>query len=148
MRTTLSWCLVLLVIVTFFSCKTESEKKEDVQEDSTFKMYEMSALASLMEQMHAQAVFLKANIELGNTDLGEWPVKHNQILTAEMTDASDRDIFFEYQASEYLKLEQVLYLSKEENKKKQFNNMINSCLACHQKKCGGPIPRIKKLLIN
>ena len=31
--------------------------------------------------------------------------------------------------------------------KDKFNKMVNQCLECHSQKCGGPIPRIKKLLI-
>ncbi|WP_254050249.1 hypothetical protein [Myroides sp. N17-2] len=153
MRGILSVCLVLALLTTLYSCKKEVNPKEtDIQtvsKDSTsFKMYEMSPLASLMEEMHAQGVVLKNKIEQGDTDLGALPEKHKEIRTARMTDPSDADMFFEYQAQEYLRLEQILYESVEGDKKEQFNNMINSCLACHQKKCGGPIPRIKKLLIN
>ncbi|MCC9044502.1 hypothetical protein LNQ81_17675 [Myroides sp. M-43] len=153
MRGILSVCLVFVLFATLYSCKQENHSKgTDIRiesKDSTsFKMYEMSPLASLMEEMHAQGVVLRNKIEGGHTDLGVMPEKHKEIRTARMTDPSDNDLFFEYQAQEYLRLEQILYESVEGDKKEQFNNMINSCLACHQKKCGGPIPRIKKLLIN
>lgn len=151
MRGVLSVYLVLILFTTLYSCKKEVnpiEAEEPSKDSSSFKMYEMSPLASLMEEMHAQGVVLKSKIEQGDTDLGALPEKHKEIRTARMTDPSDADMFFEYQAQEYLRLEQILYESIEGDKKTQFNNMINSCLACHQKKCGGPIPRIKKLLIN
>ena len=32
--------------------------------------------------------------------------------------------------------------------KNRYNNAINSCISCHTTECTGPIPRIKKLLIN
>lgn len=153
MRNILVLCLVFFISLSFISCKKEvkplEDNKESVVKDTTsFKMYEMSALASLMEEMHAKGMFLKNQIEEGKTDFGVWPEKHNDILTAKMTDPSDRDMFFTYQAEEYLRLEKILYQDTEGDKKQQFNDLINSCLECHQKKCGGPIPRIKKLLIK
>lgn len=32
--------------------------------------------------------------------------------------------------------------------KERFNHAINNCLACHKTECMGPIPKIKKLLIQ
>lgn len=153
MKSTLVLCLVFAVFLGVTSCKKEvkslDENTEVVVKDTTsFKMYEMSPLASLMEEMHAKGLFLKNQIESGKTDFGAWPEKHSQILSAKMTDPSDKDLFFTYQAEEYLRLEKILYQDKTGDKKEQFNNLINSCLECHQKKCGGPIPRIKKLLIK
>ncbi|MDM1348401.1 hypothetical protein HX017_15035 [Myroides marinus] len=149
----LSLSLILFALLTLFSCKKEIGTKDveveaTVKDTTSFKMYEMSPLASLMEEMHAKGLFLKAQIEEGKTDFGTWPEKHKEILTAKMTDPSDMDLFFTYQAEEYLRLEKILYENVEGDKKEQFNNLINSCLECHQKKCGGPIPRIKKLLIK
>jgi cytochrome c553 len=34
------------------------------------------------------------------------------------------------------------------NAKQHFNEGINACVSCHQVKCGGPIPKIKKLYIK
>lgn len=153
MRSKSILCLVLLVFSVLLSCKKETKQiednKESVTKDTTaFKMYNMAPMASLMEEMYAQGVFLKAEIEQGKKELGALPDKHRDILTAKMTDPSDRDMFFTEQAEQYLKLEQILYQDNEGDKVEQFNEMINSCLTCHQKKCGGPIPRIKKLLIQ
>ena len=32
--------------------------------------------------------------------------------------------------------------------KERYNTAINNCLACHKTECTGPIPKIKKLLIQ
>ncbi|MDO5857141.1 hypothetical protein Q2490_07565 [Myroides odoratimimus] len=153
MRSKSILCLILLGFTVLLSCKNEIKQIEEtkelmVKDTLAFKMYNMAPMASLMEEMYAQGVFLKAEIEQGNKELGSLPEKHKDILTAKMTDPSDRDMFFTEQAEQYLKLEQTLYQENQGDKIQQFNDMINSCLACHQKKCGGPIPRIKKLLIQ
>ena len=43
---------------------------------------------------------------------------------------------------------QKLIYSDLTNAKKHFDEGVDACLNCHLKKCGGPIPRIKKLYIE
>lgn len=145
--------LFLQVISLFlFSCqgkKTDEIIKNEtnsIQSGSNFQMYEMSELALLMEQMYAYNLQLKTRI-LSNDSLGVFPENFEKIHTAIMTDPSENDIFFQEQAAEYLKAQKAIY-SNPKDAKVQFNKMVESCLACHAKKCGGPIPRIKKLFIN
>ena len=51
--------LSIFVVVTFFSCQKKEEKRGDVKErnscskEKKFEMYEMSEMATLMEQMYA-----------------------------------------------------------------------------------------------
>lgn len=139
--------LVLTVLV--FGCRnSDGDKKEAVvpaKEPSSFKMYEMSEMASLMEQMFAYNTQLKERIMKGEA-LGDYPVAFDKLHTAVLTEVSDRDAFFNDQAFKFIAAQKMIY-SDSLNAQERFNEMVGQCLECHSKKCGGPVPRIKKLLI-
>ena len=78
--------------------------------------------------------------------MGEYPQAFDKLHIAVLTDASDRDAFFNDQAFKFIEAQKAVY-NQTENAKENFNKMVNQCLECHAKKCGGPVPRIKKLLI-
>lgn len=125
--------------------QTETITPKDSVRSSNFQMYEMSEMASLMEQMYAYNTQLKERILIGEP-LGEYPQAFDKLHIAVLTDASDRDAFFNDQAFKFIEAQKAVY-NQTENAKENFNKMVNQCLECHAKKCGGPVPRIKKLLI-
>lgn len=144
----------LLLFFTLLSCKNESKtidsvsiKEQNSEEESTFKMYEMSPMAALMEQMWVDNQRIKEKILEGISITDSMPSLHYQLFLADMTDPSERDTFFNEQAKSYLAIEEEFYKDPNINTKNKFNAIVNSCLECHAKKCGGPVPRIKKLLI-
>lgn len=134
-----------------FSCNEKAAESQvstevkDTIKGSNFQMYEMSEMASLMEQMYAYNLQLKEQILNGDT-LAAYPEAFYKLHSAQLTDPSDRDAFFNEQSFLFINAQKAIY--EAENPKEQFNNMVNQCLECHSKKCGGPIPRIKKLIIN
>lgn len=146
---------ILLIVLTFAfatSCQQKTEKietvtvKDNVAVDSSkFQMYEMSEMAALMEQMYAYNSQLKERIKT-NQDLGNYPVAFDKLHTAILTESSDRDMFFNDQAVKFIEAQKEIYADPVQAKD-NFNKMVNQCLECHSKKCGGPIPRIKKLII-
>ncbi|WP_010255428.1 hypothetical protein [Myroides injenensis] len=142
----------LLFLLLFVVCTLGCNKKQEVEktkEKSSFKMYQMSEMAALMESMYANTAAIKALIVEGSTEsLGEFPLLHENLHTAILTDPSDRDMFFEASAKHFLEKERELYAALPEDRVVKLNELVDSCLACHQKKCGGPIPRIKKLYIK
>lgn len=145
--------LLVFTALILFACQNKQVKQEVVTEEKTtentsFKMYTLSPMAQLMEEMHANALAIKAKLEAGETEFGEFPESHLKLMEAKMTDPTDRDMFFETQAKEFLAYEKAFYESKKSDKIEEYNAIINSCLTCHQQKCGGPIPRIKKLKIQ
>ena len=119
---------------------------DSVSKESKFKMYKMAELAMLMEQMYSYNLQLRSRI-LDNDSLGDYPERFDKIYTATMTDPSDNDAFFQQHAKLYIDAQKAIYADPTQAKDR-FNDMVESCLACHKKKCGGPIPRIKKLFIN
>jgi hypothetical protein len=144
--------IILLLIITFFSCQNK-EKQQVIKYGSNtctkkkrFEMYEMSEMASLMEQMYAYNSQLRDRVLNGDT-LGKYPQFFNKIFTAKFTTPSDNDAFFIENANNYIATQKSIY-SDSNNKKENFNKVVNACIACHQGKCGGPIPRIKKLYLK
>lgn len=138
--------LLFLGLFLVVSCQEKPGKTitEDSSEESAFQMYEMSEMASLMEQMYAHNTQLKERI-LNGEDLGSYPEAFDKLHSAILTEASDRDAFFNDQAYKFIAAQKAIYEDAEP--KKQFNQMVQQCLECHAKKCGGPVPRIKKLII-
>lgn len=148
--------LILVFIASFISCQNskkeevkEEAKKESCSSDSKskdFQMYEMSEMAALMEQMYVDNQRLKDRIIKGDT-IGQFPSHFMKIHNAVMTDESDNDAFFKEQAAKFIKAQELIYKDPK-NAKEHFNNGVDACIACHKQKCGGPIPKIKKLYIK
>ena len=147
--------LVLIILtLSIVSCQNKDSKKAEDKEtcandsvkEKKFEMYEMSEMASLMEQMYAHNQQLRLRIIKGDT-VGKFPEFFNKIYTAEFTTPSDNDAFFKENADKYIVAQKLIY-SETENVKDNFNKGVDACVTCHQGKCGGPIPRIKKLYIK
>jgi len=111
-----------------------------------FEMYEMSQMASLMEQMYAENLQLKERIKNGDP-VGSFPEHIVKIHSAAMTDETENDAFFKEQAGKFIKAQQQIYADPK-NAQKHFNDGVTACIKCHEGKCEGPIPRIKKLYIK
>lgn len=147
---------LILSAVILVSCqdKKEEAKTEDKEactsetktNDDGFEMYEMSEMAALMEQMYVDNERLKDRILKGDT-IGKFPQHFTRIHEAVLTDETDKDEFFNTQAKKFIEAQELIYKDPK-NAKKHFNNGIDACIRCHEVKCGGPIPKIKKLYIN
>lgn len=122
------------------------EPKQETPAKKEFKMYEMSEMAALMEQMYVDNMRLKERIISGDT-IGSFPKHFLNIHASAMTDESENDAFFKEQAAKFLKAQELIY-NDPVNATEHFNNAVSSCVKCHEQKCEGPIPRIKKLYIK
>ena len=143
MKKILLFCFYLL----FVSCKNEcqEEKKCVPNTSKKLEMYQMSEMASLMEQMYVHNKQLREKI-IKKDSLGEMPKYFLNISKAKMTKGKERDDFYITKADYFLKRQTEIYSSK--NKEKSYNTMVNACISCHEVKCGGPIDRIKTLYIK
>jgi hypothetical protein len=143
--------VLLFLVLTVISCQNkesnaaEAEKCEPKSEKK-LEMYQMSEMAALMEQMYVDNKRLKERIQKGDT-IGQFPQHFLRIHEAVMTDESDNDAFFKEQAAKFIKAQEMIYKDPK-NAKEHFNTGVDACIQCHQQKCGGPIPRIKKLYIK
>lgn len=142
--------VVLFAAVFCFSCKKSDaascDKKETSDSTKKFDMYEMSEMALLMEQMYKDNEKLKERIQKGDT-IGEFPNHFLKIHASVMTDEQENDAFFKAQAANFIQSQKLIY-EDPKNAKQHFNAGIDACVQCHEVKCGGPIPRIKKLYIK
>jgi hypothetical protein len=109
-------------------------------------MYEMSEMASLMEQMFVENKRLRDRI-VANDTLGQMPDYFEGILNKQLTDPTDFDQFFIDHANLFLEQQQNIY-NNPTQAKELFNASVDACIKCHEVKCGGPIQRIKKLYIK
>ncbi len=146
--------VIISASLMLYSCggKTESSANEEISVTDTtevekeFEMYEMSEMAALMEQMYVDNQRLKQRIIDGDT-IGDFPNHFFNIHESVMTDESERDTFFKDQAAKFLEAQELIF-NDSLNAKQHFNNAVSACVKCHEQKCGGPIPRIKKLYIK
>lgn len=145
--------LIGILFIAFGCKKAETDKqsdeacaKEQPAAKKDFQMYEMSEMASLMEQMYVDNLRLKDRIIKGDT-VGKFPQHFEKIHSAVMSDTKENDDFFKIQAKKFIQAQELIYKDPL-NAKKHFNNGVNACIACHEQKCSGPIPRIKKLYIQ
>ena len=146
--------VICVASILLFSCQkrkvvTVDDKKDSascVLKEKKFKMYEMSEMAILMEQMYVENLRLKDRISKGEA-VGKFPEYYLKIQTSKFTDETDNDVFFKQNASLYLETQKILYTSKN-NLEQHYNNGIDACITCHKEKCGGPIPKIMKLYIK
>ena len=143
--------VILFSLVLLFGCnkkqdssKCESESK--AKSEKKFEMYQMSEMAALMESMYLENKQLKERIKKGET-IGKFPSHFLQIHKAVMTDETDNDAFFKEQSVLFIKAQELIY-EDPNNAKQHFNDGVNACVRCHEVKCGGPLPKIKKLYIK
>lgn len=136
--------LCILLFISILSCVDKKENKVIIQEN---KAYQQSEMAALMLSMY------QVNLENKKLILeGKFPEKYHQefskIHTAKLTDSTDRNAAFKGFSDFYLKNYKMLFETPKDSLKFSHNNTINSCIACHKTTCIGPIPKIKKLLIQ
>ena len=142
--------ILLFLVLTCIGCDKKESKAKDEScskelAGKTFEMYKMSEMSTLMEQMYVDNQRLKLRIINGDT-IGKFPNHFLKIHSSVMTDSSENDQFFKEQAKLFIKAQELIYQDPK-NAKQHFNEGVDACLQCHEVKCGGPIPKIKKLYI-
>ena len=136
--------IVIFGALLVLSCKEQEDK---VAEKPELIMAETSEMAQLMREMYAFNESIRQQIidgELANA----YPLSFDKIHSAVLTDPSDRDASFEQFSNHFIKAERAVFVNDSDNLIYKYNNAINACISCHNVTCTGPIPRIKKLLIN
>lgn len=114
--------------------------------DAAPVMYEPSELASLMRNMYNDNMELKQQIEQGIIP-ASFPEDFYKIHTAEATKPENINETYKALAAKYLSDMENVVASDEASVKRNFNEMVNTCISCHQIFCQGPIAKIKKLTI-
>lgn len=136
------------------SCNSSDTTESDInsKESKTEKfvpdMYEASEMTLLMRSMYEVNEEIKKTIVAGNTP-DKFPKDFLNIFKAKLTDNKPyNDTFIAY-SKVYIDNVRAIYDTTSTIPiEKRYNNAINSCISCHTTECVGPIPRIKKLLID
>lgn len=136
--------LVFFFVIITFGCKNPPE---EIMEKKELVMVETSEMAKLMNEMYAYNESIKQQIIDGKFD-NSFPEKFTNIHSAVLTSPSDRDTNFESFSKLFLEAQKAVFESPSEDLTTNYNTAINACISCHEVKCVGPIPRIKKLLIK
>jgi cytochrome c553 len=132
--------LLLLVLLGSILLKLESENQKKL---SNYEI-QSSELALLMRFAHEQAKLLRSDI-VQKKELSEYDSQIEFITNAEPTRPSVQGPEFEAFARYYISMNQKAF---EKLDKHNYNEMIASCVACHNEYCPGPIRTIKKLAIK
>jgi cytochrome c553 len=136
--------LLLVFTLVLIGCKKSQEEPEEKQ---ALIMAERSEMAMLMNEMYAFNESIKQQIIDGALSTS-YPEKFDNIHSAVLTNPSARDLNFESFSKLFLEAQKELFESPQEELITRYNKAINACISCHNVKCVGPIPRIKKLLIK
>ena len=127
------------------SCN-QSKNLSSNTNDVNLETANFSEMSRFMNKIYNENKQLKQRISKGDT-LGKFPNYFLDINTLSLTRNSDRDEFFTKQAKVFINAQRLIY-QKPLEAKENFNNTITTCIQCHQVKCLGPIPKIKKLYIE
>ncbi len=131
------------------SCKNE----EKVVEEPTTKrveydVYQPSEMAGFMNAMYAYNLQLKQQIIAGETPVS-MPLDLMTLHSAEMSNGKGRTVAWNSFVNVFIESQEALTDTlSNEALKGRYNVAINNCLSCHKTECVGPIPKIKKLLIQ
>lgn len=137
--------LLYLFVLVAFGCKNTPEEPKKEKE---LVMVETSEMAKLMNEMYAYNESIKQQILNNGTVSGGFPANFENIHSAILTDPSDRDESFESFSKAFLETQKSIFNANAEDLTANYNASVNACISCHEVKCVGPIPRIKKLLIK
>lgn len=105
-----------------------------------------SELARLMRTMYDDAETIRKAV-LEKRPPEDFREKFRAIHTAQPTDPDVRNENFAAFGNGFLIALDRLY-QNEGDQVQNFNTMVLSCIACHQRYCPGPIGKIKKLYIG
>ncbi|WP_179376272.1 hypothetical protein [Winogradskyella wichelsiae] len=142
------WVLLFwLFILT--SCKNEEKIiKEPIKTNIEYQMYQPSEMAGFMNTMYAYNLQLKAQIIAGDQP-SSLPLDLIKLHSAEMSNGKSRTQNWQNFVNVFIASQEAVVdtLSNFEIKER-YNAAISNCLNCHKTECTGPIPKIKKLMIQ
>ena len=139
---------VFLLGLFLFSCETEpisDQQEEPVVKQASLNPNGDSELALLMRQMADELTALKDDI---NSDI-DWKKisDYKTIHSATPTKESMKEKGFQSYAEAFLLSMEALEQSTTANRVEAYNDVITSCMNCHEVTCHGPMRRIEKMYV-
>jgi hypothetical protein len=141
--------IILCFVFILFSCKNEeSTSKEPTKKKVEYDMYQPSEMAGFMNAMYIYNQQLRTKIMKGETP-SAMPLDLLKLHSAEMSNGKFRTKNWESFVNVFIESQQtVVDTLSDTSVKERYNAAITNCLNCHKTECVGPIPKIKKLLIQ
>jgi hypothetical protein len=142
-------CLFMASLFVGCSSQEESETTTDDQLNEKWEpqMYNVSELVKVMRSIEEDLKVQRDTLQKGGL-LAERPTFYENIKTAEATDPEEITAVYMALADKFLADYDSVHQADAGVQVEKFNGMINTCVACHEQYCQGPIPKIKKLLIT
>ncbi|WP_299521357.1 hypothetical protein [Winogradskyella sp.] len=140
---------ILALLVLCLGCKQEPEQKAaEADTKPELVMYQPSEMANFMNALYAYNLQLKQQIVNGEMP-ASIPLDLMKLHSAEMSNGHERTAVWNSFVNVFIESQQsVIDTMSNTQLKERYNTAINNCLACHKTECTGPIPKIKKLLIQ
>ena len=136
---------IFIICLLLQSCNW---KNRSIEVDSNeLVIYEPSEMTILIRIIHEVNNVVKDKI-IKKDSLLIFPEEFTEIFSATLTDSTERDDKFIILARSFIDLQKMAFSSYSDSTVYNFNRSINNCVECHRTRCPGPIPEIKKLLIN
>ena len=135
---------LFITCLLFASCQIDG-KKENASEEPL--MYQPTEMALLMRKMYEVNNVVKKQI-INKDSILPFPEEFSNIHTAVLTDPTERNSEFDSLADLYLTYQKDLFNTVNDSTVYYFNKSVNTCITCHETRCVGPLPKIKKLLIR
>ena len=137
---------IFIIFLLLHSCNFKDEK-EKIVTSSELIMYQPSEMTILMRRIHEYNEVVKNQI-VNKDSLLVFPDEFTNIYSAVLTDSTERDDEFMELAKSFIDFQKQTFTSYSDSTVYYYNQSINTCIECHKTRCTGPIPKIKKLLIN
>ena len=140
--------LGVALVVLFSGCNNSEKENTEINGDIVYDMYKPSEMSILMNDMYDYNLKIKQEILEGKSP-DSFPTNFLNIYTAELSQFKSRNETFEAYSSLFVENQKEIFNADAHlDISERFNNTINLCISCHKTECTGPIPKIKKLLIN
>ena len=141
--------LALCFVFILFGCKNEeSAVKEPTKKKVEYDMYQPSEMANFMNAMYAYNQQLRTQIMEGETP-STMPLDLLKLHSAVMSNGKSRTKNWQSFVNVFIASQNtVVDTLSDSSVKERYNAAITNCLNCHKTECVGPIPKIKKLLIQ
>lgn len=138
---------IIPLALVFASCQSSEEQAPQATEPVPkplvkSKVYQPSELALEMRSIYANLKIVGHELKNGESISDSLLMGYERILTAKGTDPSDTDESFQAFANQWLN---AVNTFKENPSEENYNMVMDGCVACHEQRCPGPIPKINRL---
>lgn len=138
--------LVFVGILVWACANSEVEATKEVTKTEV-KMAEWSELALLMRDIHEDAKAWRQAIDDGTFEQDSVAI-YKLLVESTPTDEKVKGPVYESFAQHYqMALDSLMGAKNINLVKEKYNNLVTSCITCHQTYCTGPIKTIKKLYL-